>query len=95
MAIQMPDHLAITVFNKRLREEPMALDLFGLLRIEREALTAFFMRDEWPYEDVARHPSLTVTLNGPLPEQSVLTPRLTARAFQAIVRAGRLNEIDL
>jgi hypothetical protein len=92
---EMPDHLAISVFHTHLREEPMALDLFGLLCIERKTLAEFFMRDEWPFEDVAQHPALTFTLNGPLPEHPVLRPLLTARAFQAIVRAGRLDEIAL
>jgi 8-oxo-dGTP pyrophosphatase MutT (NUDIX family) len=92
---EMPDHLAISVFHTHLAEEPMALDLFGLLRVERQALAEFFARDEWKFEGVEQHPAFAVTLNGPLPEGPVLRPVLTARAFQSIVRADRLDEIPL
>jgi 8-oxo-dGTP pyrophosphatase MutT (NUDIX family) len=83
-----PDHLAILTFLMRLLGVPAPHDLFGLLRVERGALTAFFARDEWPLEEVRSHPGLAITLNGQPPPNPILRPILTARAFQALVRAG-------
>jgi 8-oxo-dGTP pyrophosphatase MutT (NUDIX family) len=81
-----PDHLAILAFRTRLRGEPAPHDLFGLLRIENEALAAFFARDEWPLEEARAFPGLTMMLNGQPPTNAVLRPILTARAFQLLVQ---------
>jgi hypothetical protein len=56
----MPDHLAIVTYRVTLRGRPAPGDLFGLLRIDHDAL----------------------------PPATVLHPKLTARAFQLLVRAG-------
>jgi len=84
----IPHHLAIASYRTRARGTPVPRDLFGLLRIENQALSAFFARDEWPLEETAAHPGLTVTLNGPPPDNAILRPVLSARAFQLLVRAG-------
>jgi len=81
-----PDHLAILAFRTRLRGEPAPYDLFGLLRIENEALAALFARDEWSLEEARALPGLTMTLNGQLPANAVLRPILTARAFQLLIK---------
>lgn len=83
-----PDHLAILAFHTRLRGEPVPHDLFGLLRIKNDALTAFFGRDTWPLEEVQAHPGLTATLNDQPPQNATLRPVLTAHAFQLLVRRG-------
>ena len=83
-----PDHLAILSFLTQLKGEPAPYDLFGLLRIEEDALGAFFSRDEWPLEDVQALPGVGITLNDQLPCRSILRPVLTARAFQLLVRGG-------
>jgi 8-oxo-dGTP pyrophosphatase MutT (NUDIX family) len=84
-----PDHLAILTFRTRLRGEPAPSDLFGLLRIENDALAGFFARDEWPLEEARAFPGLTATFNGQPPQNAILRPILTARAFQLLVRARR------
>jgi hypothetical protein len=88
-----PDHLAILAFRTRLRRRlrgaPAPHDLFGLLRIENDALAAFFGRDTWPLKEVQAHPGLTATLNDQPPQNAILRPVLTARAFQLLVCAGR------
>lgn len=81
-----PDHLAILAFRTRLRGEPAPYDLFGLLRIENEALAALFAQDEWSLEEARALPGLTMTLNGQLPANAVLRPILTARAFQLLIK---------
>jgi 8-oxo-dGTP pyrophosphatase MutT (NUDIX family) len=83
-----PDYLALLTFLTRLLDVPSPRDLFGLLRIAQNAVSAFFARAEWPLEEVRAHPGLTITLNGQPPPNSILRPVLTARAFQALVRAG-------
>jgi len=80
-----PDHLAILAFRTRLRGDPAPYDLFGLLRIENEALAALFAQDEWSLEEARALPGLTMTLNGQLPANAVLRPILTARAFQLLI----------
>jgi 8-oxo-dGTP pyrophosphatase MutT (NUDIX family) len=84
----MPDHLAIVAFRSRLRESPSLGDLYGLLRVSRDALSAFFSRDAWPLEEALAHPDLAFDLREPLPTDTILNPVLSARAFQLIVRAG-------
>ncbi|MBN1978183.1 MAG: NUDIX domain-containing protein [Anaerolineae bacterium] len=84
-----PDHLAILAYHTSLRGDPMPHDLFGLLRIENDALAKFFARDEWPLEEALDVPGLTTILNGQPPTRAVLRPILTARAFQLMVRADR------
>ncbi|MFQ6099975.1 MAG: NUDIX domain-containing protein [Anaerolineae bacterium] len=93
----VPDHplgrasgrgLAIVTLRTRLRGVPAPRDLFGLLRVETNALPGFFARDEWPLTEVQAYPGLTATLNGPPPAGAILCPILTARAFQLLVRAG-------
>lgn len=81
-----PDHLAILAFRTRLRGDPAPYDLFGLLRIENEALAALFAQDEWSLEEARALPGLTMTLNGQLPANAVLRPILTARAFQLLIK---------
>jgi 8-oxo-dGTP pyrophosphatase MutT (NUDIX family) len=83
-----PDHLAIVALQTYLEERPTPHDLFGLLRVERHALSEFFARDEWPLGQVQAHPALTPVLNDQLPSDAVLRPILTARAFQLLVRSG-------
>jgi len=83
-----PDHLAIVAFRARLRDTPALRDLFGLLRVEKRALSEFFSRDEWPSDQAQAHPGLKITLNEQLPPNTILYPILTARAFQLLVRAG-------
>jgi 8-oxo-dGTP pyrophosphatase MutT (NUDIX family) len=85
----MPDHLAILAFRTRLRGAPAPHDLFGLLRVEDDALAEFFGRDTWPLEEARALPGLTATLNGQPPHNAVLRPVLTGRAFQLLVRSGR------
>jgi 8-oxo-dGTP pyrophosphatase MutT (NUDIX family) len=83
-----PDHLAIVTYRTHLRSVPTARDLFGLLRIEGEALASFFERDEMPLAEAQAHSDVTVTLNGDPPDRAVLRPVLTGRAFQILMRAG-------
>ncbi len=85
---RMPDHLAIVTFRTSLQGDPAPGDLFGLLRVENDTLTTFFSRDEWSLDDVAAHDGLSTLLNGELPPATVLHPKLTARAFQLLVRTG-------
>jgi 8-oxo-dGTP pyrophosphatase MutT (NUDIX family) len=82
-----PDHLAIVAFRARLQALPIPRDLFGLLRIENDALKEFFARDEWSLDEVQDHPNLTPILNDQPPPDAILHPILTARAFQLLVRA--------
>jgi 8-oxo-dGTP pyrophosphatase MutT (NUDIX family) len=88
-----PDHLAILAFRTRLRRRlqgaPAPHDLFGLLRIENDALAEFFGRDTWPLKEAQALPGLMVILNDRPPQNAILRPVLTARAFQLLVRAGR------
>lgn len=85
-----PDHLAIFAFRTRLRRRlqgaPAPHDLFGLLRIENDALADFFSRDTWPLEEAQALPGLTATLNDQPPPNAILRPILTARAFQCLVQ---------
>ncbi len=90
-----PDHLAILAFLTRLRDAPAPRDLFGLLRVAQDAVPGFFARDEWPLEEAQAHLGLTVTLNSQPPPSAILRPVLTARAFQALVRAGYAEKPDL
>jgi len=91
---EAPDYLAILAFQTRLRAQPAPCDLFGLLRVEQSTVSAFFSRDEWPLEEVQTHPGLSITLNGQPPPNAILRPVLTARAFQALVRAGCAENLD-
>ena len=84
-----PDHLAILAFRTRLRGTPAPRDLFGLLRVEENALPSFFAHDEWPLEDAQALTGVTVALNSKLPPNPILRPVLTARAFQLLIRAGQ------
>ncbi len=84
----MPDYLAIVVLCTRLRSTPTPRDLFGLLRVENHVLAEFFARDEWPLDEAQAYPGLTLVLNDQLPPDPILRPRLTARAFQLLIRAG-------
>lgn len=84
-----PDHLAILTFRTRLRGAPAPHDLFGLLRIENDALAEFFGRDTWPLEEAQTLPGVTTTLNDQPPQNAILRPILTARAFRLLVRSGR------
>ncbi|MBN1812503.1 MAG: NUDIX domain-containing protein [Anaerolineae bacterium] len=81
-----PDHLAILAFRTRLRGQPAPHDLFGLLRIENDALVEFFGRDKWPLEEAQALPGLTATLNDQPPQNAILRPVLTARAFQLLIQ---------
>lgn len=81
-----PDHLAIVTFLGRLQRKPQRGDLFGLLAVAESGLETYFERSEWPWEEAAGHPDLTLDLLSDLPEGSVLRPTLTGRAFQALVR---------
>ena len=84
----MPDYLSIVVLCTRLRGTPAPRDLFGLLRVENHVLAEFFARDEWPLDEAQAYPGLTLVLNDQLPPDPILRPRLTARAFQLLIRAG-------
>lgn len=88
----MPNHLAIVAFRTRLRSTPAPRDLFGLLRVENHVLAEFFARDEWPLDEAQAYPGLTLVLNDQLPPDPILRPRLTARAFQLLVRAGYCSD---
>ncbi len=85
-----PDYLAILAFRTRLRRRlqgaPAPHDLFGLLRIENGALAEFFSRDTWPLKEAQAHPGLTAILNDQPPQNAILRPVLTARAFQLLVQ---------
>jgi 8-oxo-dGTP pyrophosphatase MutT (NUDIX family) len=91
-----PDHLAILAFRARLRGEPAPHDLFGLLRIEttppgcvgygNDALVEFLARDTWPLKEAQALPGLTTILNGQPPQNAILRPVLTARAFQLLTQ---------
>lgn len=83
-----PDHLAIVAFRSRLRERPALGDLYGLLRVSRHTLSAFFSRDAWPLEEAQAYPGLAFNLKDSLPSGTILNPVLSARAFQLLVRAG-------
>jgi hypothetical protein len=84
-----PDHLTILSFNSRLYGQPVPGDIFGLLRIESSVLTEFFARDTWSMEEIRSFPGLSVILKGQLPENPLLSPILTARAFQLLSRSKR------
>jgi hypothetical protein len=81
-----PDHLAILAYRTRLRGDPTPHDLFGLLRIENDALATFFARDEWPLEEAQALSGLSTILNDQPPTRAVLRPILTARAFQLLIQ---------
>jgi hypothetical protein len=81
-----PDHLAIVAFRTRLRGVPAPRDLFGLLRVEDNALAGFFARDEWSLGEAQALPGVSIRLNGQPPANPILRPILTARAFQLLVR---------
>jgi 8-oxo-dGTP pyrophosphatase MutT (NUDIX family) len=81
-----PDHLAILAYRTRLHGDPTPHDLFGLLRIENDALVKFFARDEWSLEEALALSGLSAILNGQPPTRAVLRPILTARAFQLLVQ---------
>jgi hypothetical protein len=83
-----PDHLALVSYRTRLRGAPAPQGLLGLLRVQNEALSAFFGRDEWPLSGAETYPGLTINLNQPLPDGAILRPTLAGRAFQLLVRAG-------
>jgi 8-oxo-dGTP pyrophosphatase MutT (NUDIX family) len=87
-----PDYLAILAFRTRLRGEPAPRDLFGLLRIENDVLAQFFARDTWPLEEAQAFSGLTAILNGQPPANAILSPVLTARAFQLLIRAGYVQK---
>lgn len=89
-----PDHLAILAFQARLRATPAPRDLFGLLRVEQNVVSAFFVRDEWPLDAAQTLPGLAITLNGEPPPSTILRPVLTARALQVLVRAGCTERPD-
>ncbi|MGD1992539.1 MAG: NUDIX domain-containing protein [Anaerolineae bacterium] len=89
---RMPDHLAIVTFLGRPRGRPRRGDLFGLVTVARASLTEFLEPVEWPLEDAINHPSLAFDLAGELPPGAVLRPKLSARAFQVLVRAGHHSE---
>lgn len=86
---RMPDHLAIVTFLGRPKGQPRRGDLFGLIAVARSALTAFFEPEEWPVDAALSHPSLSIDLVGDLPQGAVLRPKLSARAFQVLVRQGQ------
>jgi hypothetical protein len=83
-----PDHLAVVAYRTHLRGEPAPQSVFGLLRVQNEALSAYFGRDEWPLSEAKTHPGLAITPSQPLPDSAILRPTLAARAFQLLVRAG-------
>jgi len=76
--------------STHLRDAPAPRDLFGLLRVERDALPSFFAHDEWPLEDAQALPGVTIALNGQPPPNPILRPVLTTRAFQLLIRADRV-----
>jgi len=89
--IGTPDALAIVSFAARLRDAPTPRDLFGMLRIERQALSDVFAPDEWASEELKAQPGVQMTFHSTargLPPNAVLRPILTARAFQCLLRAG-------
>jgi hypothetical protein len=86
----MPDHLAIVAFRTNVRGDLEPLDMFGLLRIERNSLETFFDRDEWPLDETQDLPGASLALRSEAPPNSVLRPVLTARAFQILVRGGHV-----
>jgi len=83
-----PDHLAIVTFLGRLHGKPQRGDLFGLLAVAPSRLEPYFERSEWLWEEAAVHPALDFDLASDLPEDSVLRPTLTGRAFQVLVQRG-------
>ena len=83
-----PDHLAILAFLTRMRGTATPQDVFGLLRIERQVAAEVFARDQWPVLEMEAQPGFELHPNGVLPDNPILRPALTARAFQALVRAG-------
>jgi 8-oxo-dGTP pyrophosphatase MutT (NUDIX family) len=85
-----PDYLAILAFCTHLCGKPAPRDLFGLLRVANDALPEFFARDTWPLEEAQAIPGLTIVLNDQPPKNAILRPVLTARAFQLLVRTGRV-----
>lgn len=84
-----PDHVAIVTLLGRPRGTPRRGDLFGLLRVTRAALGPFFDRPEWTVAEARAHPGLALDLAEVLPEEAVLRPVLTARAFGVLLREGR------
>ena len=85
----MPDHLAIVTFLGRPQGQPRRGDLFGLISVARQSLAEFFEPDEWQLDDALSYPGLSIDLVGDLPQGAVLRPKLSARAFQVLVRAGQ------
>lgn len=86
---RMPDHLAIVTFLGQPQEQPRRGDLFGLIAVQHSSLRAFFEAEEWTVEAALNHPGLSVDLVGDLPRGAVLRPKLSARAFQVLVRADQ------
>jgi hypothetical protein len=86
----MPDHLAIVVFRTTLQDAPQPQDIFGMLRVEHAARSAFFARDQWPMPEIEAHAGLQILSGGELPAEAILYPTLAARAFQDLVRHGHL-----
>ena len=85
-----PDHLAIVTYRGVLQGQPRRDDLFGLLSVERSALSQFFEREEWLLDEALVLPGLAFDLKSELPPGSVLRPTLTGRAFQALLRQESL-----
>lgn len=85
---EQPDHVAIVTFRGLVRGEARRADLFGLLRVERSALLAFFERDQRTWDDMVALTGVSFDLAEDLPPDSLVRATLTGRAFQTLVRHG-------
>ena len=84
----MPDHLAIVCLRTSLRGTPHLGDLHGFLRIDGNILIEYFSQPERSCTDVMDLPGVSIQTKAAFPDNSILRPVLTARAYQIILNAG-------
>ena len=87
--------LAIATFLARLQGVPTLDDLFGLLIVPYEALSAIFHPGEIPLGQAHSSPGVRVMTQEPLPDSFVLSPVWTGRSFQLLVQAGCVQDLIL
>ena len=86
------DYLCIVTFEALLTGKPQPEDLYGLLRIKREAIKEILGPDATPLSAIQSHPGVDLQLNGEIPEGAILRPLFTARSFQLLLRNHEWHE---